>query len=518
MSQHAEDTAHRVRDGAGEAARRTRDRMDEVVGGPARRQVLLVLASVLALDTADKGATSAVAGSLKSAFGVGNTDIGILISVVSLVGAVFTLPIGKYVDRVRRTRLLWISISMWSAAMIVSGTATSFTYLLVARVFLGVVTATAAPAVASLVGDYFPAKERGRIYGLVLGGELVGLGAGFMLAGVVSSFASWRWAYWCLAPISVVIAWVVYRYLPEPARGGQSWLRPGADHITSAEEIDEDADRADDGVAGDTGGSVARDVAREEGIEPVRSHVKDVDPADTSLWWAVKYVLSIRTNVVLIIASALVYFYFAGLRGFAIIFVTHQYGISRATATSLILILGLGALAGVYVGGRASDWLIERGRFNGRILVGSAAIVLTVVAFAPGIWSSTIWIAIPLFTAAAFALAGANPPIDAARLDIMHPHLWGRAESVRQFLRALGEASAPALFGYTSSNWFGGREAGLQDTFLVMLAPVLLAAVVLLYATRTYDRDVATAAAYVDRTLRDDPVPSEEQTYPHDEN
>src|SRR6185437_10297958 len=47
------------------------------------------------------------------------------------------------------------------------------------RMLLGAVTAAAAPTVASLVGDFFPPKERARIYGAVLGGELVGIGIGF---------------------------------------------------------------------------------------------------------------------------------------------------------------------------------------------------------------------------------------------------------------------------------------------------------------------------------------------------
>ena len=79
--------------------------------------------------------------------------------------------------------------------MIASGAATSFPFLLGARVFLGGVTALAAPAVASLIGDYIPARDRGRIYGMVLAGELAGLGIGFMTAGLLSDVLSWRWAF-----------------------------------------------------------------------------------------------------------------------------------------------------------------------------------------------------------------------------------------------------------------------------------------------------------------------------------
>ena len=63
-------------------------------------------------------------------------------------------------------------------AVLFSGAATSFVWLLAVRVSLGVVTATAAPVVASLTGDFFPASERGRMYGLIVGGDLIGNGIG----------------------------------------------------------------------------------------------------------------------------------------------------------------------------------------------------------------------------------------------------------------------------------------------------------------------------------------------------
>ena len=50
----------------------------------------------------------------------------------------------------------------------------------------------------------------------------------------------------------------------------------------------------------------------------------------------------------------------------------------------------------------------------------------------------------------AVGMGGANPPLDAARLDIMHSRLWGRAESVRNFIQTLLKSSAPLLFGYLS--------------------------------------------------------------------
>jgi hypothetical protein len=77
----------------------------------------------------------------------------------------------------------------------------------------------------------------------------------------------------------------------------------------------------------------------------------------------------------------------------------------------------------------------------------------------------------------------------------MPPLLWGRAESVRTFLRSLAQALAPLLFGAASDHVFGGGRSGLQWTFVVMLVPLAASAYLLFVGRRTYPRDVATAAA-----------------------
>ena len=205
-------------------------------GGPARLQVIVLLAAVLALDTADKGTLSAVTGQLKQAFHIGNTEIGLLLSVVSLVGAVATLPAGILADRLSRQRILIVAILTWAVAMLISGFATSYLFLLLSRLCLGAVTAAAWPSVASLTGDFFPASDRARIYGLIIAGEMVGIGIGVFISGEVSSLLSWRWSFFVMALPALALAWSVWRFLPEPQRGAQSCLQLGETDPHAAEE------------------------------------------------------------------------------------------------------------------------------------------------------------------------------------------------------------------------------------------------------------------------------------------
>lgn len=61
-------------------------------GGGARARVVLTMAAVLGLSGADTGTISSTTGNLERAFHVGNTQIGLLLTVVGLTGALFTIP------------------------------------------------------------------------------------------------------------------------------------------------------------------------------------------------------------------------------------------------------------------------------------------------------------------------------------------------------------------------------------------------------------------------------------------
>ncbi|MGH8960214.1 MAG: MFS transporter [Jatrophihabitantaceae bacterium] len=471
-------------------------RLDRLVGGPARRHVVVVLACVLALDSADKATVGANATQLQAGLSISKTDIGLLLTVTGLVGAAATIPAGIFVDRMRRTRLLAAAVLCWAVAMALSALATGFVFLLLARVGLGVVTALAGPAIASLIGDYFPERERGKIYGYVLSGELIGAGFGFVVAGELANL-SWRAPFLALAIPSAGVWWLVHR-LPEPARGGPSRMPAGATQIRAGDAIATgdcaaySSGRPESGTATDD--NRAHELARSQAIEPRREAVLASDPERMPLIEAVRYVLRVRTNVVLIVASALGYFFFSGLRGFAVEFAKQHYGVSQSVATSLTLVLGIGALIGVLSGGRLADRLLRHGRLTGRVEVPGAAVLVAALLFIPALVTSSIWIAVPLLTAATLFLGAANPPLDAARLDIIHPRMWGRAEAVRTVLRNCADALAPVLFGFLSGTVFGASR-GLEYTFLLSLITLFAAAVIVLtIGRRTYPRDVAAAA------------------------
>jgi sugar phosphate permease len=327
-----------------------------------------------------------------------------------------------------------------------------------------------------------------------------------------------------LAVPSVVLAILLYRLLPEPGRGGQSWLRPGDERIKTADEVAVGGaapatGHGEGGPAREVGMSVVEDSEVRRGarerpdIEPHDDLLRRGDPADLSTWGAVRYVLRIRSNLVLIGASVLGYFFLAGVRSFALLFSEGHFQISQGEASLLFVLIGVGAVAGTLAGGRLADWLVHRGTADARPIVAGVSFIGAAVIFLPGLLSGGLLVSWPLFMVAGGLLSSPNPALNAARLDVVPSALWGRAEAVRTFGQALLEAFAPLIFGYVSS-LLGGPQAGLgsgvnpgsqramaatgtglEYTFIIMLAPLFAAGVLLLMSRRAYLRDVATADA-----------------------
>lgn len=496
----------RVRHSAGQAARATKRGLDTAFGGPARSRVIVLLACVLALSSADASTVGASAVELRQALNIGNAEIGLLVSVTAVVGAVASVPFGVLVDRTHRIALLTIAITLWGVAMIASAAVSTFGALLLVRLFLGAVTAVAGPAVASLVGDYFPSAERGKIYGYILGGELLGAGVGFFISGDVAAI-SWRAAFVVLAIPAFALAWMM-RTLREPARGGASQLAPGATQIVGRKEAGQQAPTPAEGTEATQEAPEATDaqqVARDRGIQPDAELVLRSDPRRMNIAQATRYVLRIKTNVVLIVSSAFAYFFLTGVQTFGLEFARDQYGVSQILANLLMLVVGVGAVIGVLSGGRLGDALVRRRHINGRITVAGIAALATVALFIPALTTTSPMTALPYITAAALCLTAQNPPLDAARLDIMPPLLWGRAEGIRTFLRTGAQALAPVAFGGLSQ-LMGSTHESLRITFLIMLLPLAASGFILLRGTRHYPKDVATAAASLAYTPPEPPI------------
>src|SRR5579875_3789838 len=474
--------------------RRVQRRVVHVVGGPARTRVVVLFAGVLALSSAQISTVGAVAPQLTTSLHLDNAKIGLLNSVTLLVAAVAVIPVGLIVDRLRRIPMLSISIVLWSVATILGAVADSYHTLLLTRVVLGIVSATAGPAIASLTGDYFPSAERGRVYGYILTGEILGTAVGFVGCGNVAGAFGWRAAFWVLAIPGFFLARALWRSVPEPRRGGHDRLERGVLDLRDHEPRTPTEVRAP-GAEGQR--DLAYRMAEDQGYRPDPRLVLQRDPDRMSLRDAIRYILSIPTNVWLIISSSLGYFFFAGLETYATLFVVSHFHTSQAEATLVLGVPVLGAVVGTLAVGPLVDMLTRHGRLAARVWVPAVCNAGAGVMLIPGLLTSSLSTSVFFCFFGTALISAANPPLDAARLDIMPSGLWGRAESTRTFLRSIAQALAPLAFGAIADlvAGFTPRQApvgthlhggvpsatgtGLQVAFLSMVIALFAAGVVM---------------------------------------
>lgn len=444
------------------------------------RRTLVLLLLVLVADYADRTLIGALGPTLERTFDFDNAQLGLLGAAFGIVGAIATVPIGVLADRMSRTALLAVSLALWAAALVVTGAALSFIMLFAARLLLGAVAATTGPTLPSLIGDLVDAGGRARAIGFVNSGQLIGSGAGLLLAALVTQFFSFRWCFWLLALAGVALAMALWR-LREPERSDAAG--PTSDRT---KEKGGGRARRETRVQG---------LVREKGIEPSRRAVLSQDPSAMSLWQAARYVMRVRTDVIVLLARAVGDYFLSAVGIFGVIFATRQYHLTQRNADLAILGVGVGALAGVLLAGWVADLLLRRGYLSSRIWLGALGHLLAPLPLLPAFLTHSVAVALPLFALGAFLLAGTQPSLDAVRVDVIVPRLRGRAESIRQVLRTLAEGGAPLIFGLLAGSLAGGGPVGLQVAFLITL-PVLLAnGLILLIALRTYASDVAAALA-----------------------
>ena len=205
------------------------------------------------------------------------------------------------------------------------------------------------------------------------------------------------------------------------------------------------------------------------------------------------YCVRIASYRRLVLASALTYFFFSGVRAFGMLYFNQHFHLSHQMVMVTLLIIGAGALAGVVGGGQLSGALLARGRLTARVLVPTVSLFVTLPFIGFGIWLRNPWLGIGLLTVGAAALGAGMAPIDAARLDVVNAPLWGRSESGRAALRYLFEGAAPILLGAISGLF--AAQSQLMWTFLIVLSSLLVAGMICVPLRRSYPRDVATAAA-----------------------
>src|SRR5713226_7969801 len=103
---------------------------------------------------------------LKAQFGIGFVELGLALTVASVVGVAAQLPVGYLVDRVGSRRMLVLGLLLAGFAYLGFGLAPSYSSLLLAMVFVGLANSVFHPADYALLSSKIAPDRLGRAFSI----------------------------------------------------------------------------------------------------------------------------------------------------------------------------------------------------------------------------------------------------------------------------------------------------------------------------------------------------------------
>src|SRR5437879_4017218 len=146
------------------------------------------------LNYMDRYVGAAIVTPIKTEFQLNDAQIGLLATAFLLVYAIAALPFGYWGDRTVRKTVIGVGVTIWSLATLFSGLAANYVHLFLSRAAVGIGEASYYPAGTSLVSDYFPKEQRGRVMSIWGTGSVTGIAAAYAGGGLVAAHYGWRTA------------------------------------------------------------------------------------------------------------------------------------------------------------------------------------------------------------------------------------------------------------------------------------------------------------------------------------
>jgi MFS family permease len=211
-----------------------------------RGYVLLLLTLVYTLNFIDRNLLSVIAQPVINAFNLSDTEYGFLNGPpFAIFYALMGIPIAIAADRYNRVVIIALCIAIWSVMAALCGFATSFAFLLIARIGVAIGEAGCTPPANSLIGDYFKPQSRANALGIYAMGVTIGAALANAFGGPIatnltganveqwlqaqnlaalfpidwSNVEGWRIAFVVIGAPGVIIALLVLFTIKEPPRG-----------------------------------------------------------------------------------------------------------------------------------------------------------------------------------------------------------------------------------------------------------------------------------------------------------
>ncbi|MGS0743065.1 MFS transporter [Glaciimonas sp. GG7] len=157
-------------------------------------------------DYLSRQAMGAVFPLLKIEWGVSDSQLGGLVSIVSLVVGIMTVPLSLIADRWGRVKSITLMAFVWCFATIACGFATNYNQMLMARAMVGLGEAAYAGAGAALLAHTFPIGRRSAVLGAFQSAGIFGSVLGVVIGGAVATQFGWRYAFFAVGVPGLLLA------------------------------------------------------------------------------------------------------------------------------------------------------------------------------------------------------------------------------------------------------------------------------------------------------------------------
>ncbi|MDL2078202.1 MFS transporter [Streptomyces sp. GXMU-J15] len=396
--------------------------------------IVFALAFALALtDFIDRQIIVAAFPYLRKEWGLSDTQLGALMSVVSVTVALGALPLARLADRWSRVKSIALMGSAWSVAALGCAVSTGYAPLVAARAALGVGEAGYGPAGGALIAGMFPRRLRATLIGALQAAAPLGAVIGVVFGSLMMSHLGWRTTLAVFAAPGLLLALLFLRVRDphNPARAGAA-------------------------------------TAPTVGVRAVTTEL-----------------FRSRTAVSAYFGGALQLVVLSTLYAWLPSYLTAEYDYSEARAGAVSAVAIIASAFGTVVLGNLADRAgAARSADKLRVpaLVTLAALVLLTVAFA---WIPPGPLQLCLIVAGTFCVTSAVGPVPAVVIDVVSPAVRASAIGMVALVNNLfGLAVGPLLTGWLSDTY------GLPTALALMPLCCAASAAALWHASRTYGRDL----------------------------
>lgn len=404
------------------------------------RWVLIGIITLLAITNyLDRGNLSVAAPLIQHDLHIDDVGMGVILSAFVWPYAITNLPAGWAIDRFGTKVSMAFAAGAWSIVAVATGFARTVGVFIGLRVLLGVSEAPMFPAALKGTDAWFPDREKSAATSVYIAGTQVGLAISPPIATALLLLFGWPAMFMLMGLLGFImlIGWLIL--YNEPAKS-RFLSEPEKNYITR--------------------GQSSTGKTQVSGEEHHR-----VSPAQWSRMF--KYP---TTWIMMVGAFCLQYvfwFYITWLPTY--LEKAQHFSISKTGLVAALPFIA-GTIA-VLLGGRVSDWLVNRGvlPFHARKYTIAVGALLTAAAMFATITARGPAMAVTFLTIGMFTYSLTSGPYWTLAANIVHTRsLVASVGSMQNFGGFLGGAFAPILTGILVGS-FGGFAVALVVTAILLL-------------------------------------------------